>query len=228
MMEPINTILFDMDNTLFDLVEAQIAACTAVAASVGRTDGNALFEQYFRSGRHGFESHENILNYLSDHNIPPDGTYSRLRRIYETVKLDTVVPYEGVGSTLRELQDQGYRMSVITDAHSRDATRRLEKTGLFSFFDGMVTFDMVMAKKPAPEPFLCALDMMKTTPGSAILVGDSPRRDILPARDLGIRTVYARYGDRFSLERKCPEADFCIETMNELLPIIGSLGGPGQ
>ncbi len=223
MIVPVNTILFDMDNTLFDLVEAQIAACTAVVGALGRADGNHLFEQYFRSGRHGFESHENILDYLGDHNIPEEGNYHRLRRIYETVKLDTVAAYEGVDSTLWELRKHGYHMGVITDAHSRDATRRLEKTGLLPHFEGMVTFDMVMIKKPAPEPFLCALDMMKATSGSAIVVGDSPRRDIKPARDLGIRTVYARYGDRFSQERKCPEADFCINKMPELLSVIRGL-----
>ncbi|MCK9580662.1 MAG: HAD family hydrolase [Methanoregula sp.] len=225
---PVSTILFDMDNTLFDLVGAQIAACMAVAGSVGKTDGNALFEEYFLSGRRGFESHENIRDYLSDRNIPADGNYQQARRIYETVKLDTIVPYEGVGSTLAELCKQGFHMGIVTDAHSRDATRRLEKTALLPYFDGIVTFDMVLKKKPAPEPFLCALDMMRAGPDAVLLVGDSPRRDIRPARDLGIRTVYAKYGDRFSARRECPEADFCINKMTELLPIISSLAESGK
>lgn len=225
MPELVNTILFDMDNTLFDLVEAQLAACAAVAASVGQADGDVLFSKYFLTGCHGYESHENIRDYLSDRKISEDGYYSRARRIYETVKLEHITPYEGVSHTLAELRKQGFHMGIVTDAHSRDTTRRLEKTGLLPFFDGIVTFDMVMVKKPSPEPFLVALDMMKSTSSSAILVGDSPRRDIRPARDLGIRTVYARYGDRFSLPRECPEADFSINRMPELLPIIQSQAG---
>jgi len=228
MPELVNTILFDMDNTLFDLVGAQLAACTAVAGSVGQADGDVLFSKYFLSGRHGYESHENIRDYLSDREIPEDGNYSRARRIYETVKLDSIIPYDGVSPTLAQLREQGFHMGIITDAHSRDATRRLEKTGLLLFFDGIVTFDMVMVKKPSPEPFLVGLDMMKATSSSAILVGDSPRRDIRPARDLGIRTVYARYGDRFSLPRECPEADFSINGLEELLPIIQSQAGAGK
>jgi putative hydrolase of the HAD superfamily len=64
--------------------------------------------------------------------------------------------------------------------------------------------------------------MMRAEKEQTLLVGDSPRRDIRPARDLGLHTVYARYGDRFSKERECPEADYSINGMDELLPIIRS------
>lgn len=228
MPAPITTILFDMDNTLFDLIGAQLAACTAVANSVEQADGDVLFEKYFLRGRHGFESHENIRDYLCDRKIPDEGNYSRARRIYETVKLANIIPYVGVNSTLTELRRQGFQMGIITDAHSRDAIRRLEKCDLLPFFDGIVAFDMVKVKKPSPEPFLVALEMMKAARESTILVGDSPRRDIRPARDLGIRTVYARYGDRVSVPRECLEADFSINEMLELLPIIQSPAGTGK
>jgi putative hydrolase of the HAD superfamily len=229
MISTVTTLLFDMDNTLFDLVGAQIEACRAVAGSVGQSDGESLFSDYFRSGRYGFESHENILTYLRDRNIFEPEKYSRARRIYETVKLGHIEPYEGVSSTLAEIRNQGYHLGIITDAHSRDATRRMEKTGLLPFFDGMVAYDMVMVKKPAKEPFLCALEMLKSSPASTLLIGDSPSRDIRPARDLGFRTVYARYGDRLSSTRECTEADFCINTLPELLPILRTIAdGPAS
>ena len=79
-------------------------------------------------------------------------------------------------------------MGIVTDAHSRDATLRLEKTGLLPFFCCMVSYDMVKVKKPACDPFLMALEMMKTSPSDTVLIGDSPRRDIEPGRHLGIRT----------------------------------------
>ena len=84
----------------------------------------------------------------------------------------------------------------------------------------MVSFDMVKVKKPAYEPFLFALEMMKAHPSEVVLIGDSPRRDIEPCRDLGIRTVYARYGDRFSRDRTSISADYIIDTMAELPEIL--------
>jgi putative hydrolase of the HAD superfamily len=220
---PVTTLLFDMDNTLFDLVGAQIAACHAVTEFLGQPGDNSLFEDYFMDDNRGFESHENILDYIRDHALDEDGNYARARRIYETVKLDHIIPYQGVKETLEQLRGEGFHMGIITDAHSRDATRRLEKSGLLPCFDGLVAYDMVMVKKPAREPFLMALEMLRAAPADTLLVGDSPRRDIRPARDLGMRTVYARYGDRFSEVRECPDADFVINGMTELLPIIQSL-----
>jgi putative hydrolase of the HAD superfamily len=216
---PVTTLLFDMDNTLFDLVGAQIAACTAVVQQLGHDDGEELFS-YFLTPVHGFESHENIRQYMNERSIPLDGVFRNACRVYETVKLQHIFPYEGVHDTLQVLQTQGYTMGIVTDAHSRDATLRLEKTGLLQFFCCMVTYDRVKVKKPAPEPFLFALEMMKAGPHETVLVGDSPRRDIEPCRNLGIRTVYARYGDRFSRDRSSVTADFIIDAMGELPEIL--------
>jgi putative hydrolase of the HAD superfamily len=218
----ITTLLFDMDNTLFDLVGAQIAACQAVADHLGRDDGKDLFS-YFLTPAHGFESHENIRQFMEERNILVDGSYRTACQVYEKIKLQSIFPYEGIAETLQLLHEQGYLMGIVTDASSRDATLRLEKTGLLPFFCCMVSFDMIKVKKPSPEPFLFALEKMKAHAREAVLIGDSPHRDIEPCRALGIRTVYARYGDRFSCDRTNVPADFVIDTPEELHDILLSL-----
>jgi len=214
-----------MDNTLFDLVGAQIASCREVARSFGNDDGDELFAYFLRPDR-GFEAHENILDYMQDRKIPDNGNYPAACRLYETAKLRHITPYDGVVTTLESLRENGYRMGIVTDAHSRDATRRLEKAALLHYFDGMVTYDMVQVKKPAREPFLFALEMLKSGFSETLIVGDSPRRDIEPCRQMGIRTVYARYGDRFSRTRDYTGADFIIDSMDQLPGILDGLPGP--
>jgi putative hydrolase of the HAD superfamily len=211
-----------MDNTLFDLVGAQIASCHEIVRFLGHNDGEELFS-YFIRPVHGFESHENIRQYMVERSIPIDGTYEKACRIYETEKLRHISLYPGVAETLKYLHDREYPMCIVTDAHSRDATLRLEKIGLLPFFSGMVAYDMVNVKKPAPEPFLAALEMMRTPAGDALLIGDSIRRDIEPCTRLGIRTVYARYGDRFTAGRQDPGADFIIDGMDALPEILDTL-----
>jgi putative hydrolase of the HAD superfamily len=215
----VTTLLFDMDNTLFDLFEAQVAACQAVVQLVGNDDGNELFS-YFLSPAHGYESHENIRQYMNERGIFVDELFIKACRLYETEKLRHIVPYEGVAETLQLLQSLGYNMGIVTDAHSRDATMRLLKTGLLEFFCFMVSYDMIKVKKPDPAPFQFALEMMKANPSETILVGDSLRRDIEPCRNLGIRTVYARYGDRFSRDRTTVAADYCIDSLRDLPEIL--------
>lgn len=222
LQKSITTVLFDMDNTLFDLVGAQIASCHAVTKFLGNGDGDALFEYFLRPAR-GFESHENILDYIVDRSLSSDGMYKNACRIYETGKLHHITPYPGVMETLEVLRECGYPMGIVTDAHSKDATLRLEKVGLLPFFCGMVTYDMVGVKKPAPDPFLFALEMMKAKTHEVLLVGDSPRRDIEPCRKLGICSVYARYGDRFSDDRNKSDADFTIDALDELPGILAGL-----
>jgi putative hydrolase of the HAD superfamily len=211
-----------MDNTLFDLVGAQINACQAVVQQLGNDDGEDLFS-YFLIPTHGFESHENIHQYMSERSIPLEGLYRKACQIYETVKLQHIFPYEGVPETLRLLNARDYHMGVVTDAHSRYPTLRLEKTGLLPFFCCVVSYDMAKVKKPAQEPFLLALDIINARPHETVLIGDSPQRDLEPCRSLGIRTVYARYGDRFSRDRNNISADFIIDAMDELPEILSVL-----
>jgi putative hydrolase of the HAD superfamily len=218
----ITTLLFDMDNTLFDLVGAQISSCHAVTKFLGNDDGNILFD-YFLRPVHGFESHNHILDYMADQSLTPDEMYNEACRIYESEKLRHITPYSGVKETLERLKESGYPMGIVTDAHSKDAIIRLEKVGLLPYFCGMVTYDMVGVKKPSPEPFLFALEMMKAKAHEVLLIGDSPRRDIEPCRKLGICSVYARYGDRFSDSRNSCDADFTIEAMDELPGILTRL-----
>jgi putative hydrolase of the HAD superfamily len=224
--EPVSSVLFDMDNTLFDLVGAQMAACEAVTAALGIHDKNPLYP-YFLRPVHGYESHENIQDFLHDCGITGAGDFDTARRVYEKEKIAAITPYPGIVDSLDRIREKGFPMGIITDAHSRDAVRRLEKAGLLSYFCCMVTFDLVQVKKPAHTPFLAALDMLQSTSDKVLLVGDSPRRDIEPGNALGFRTVYARYGDRFSDDRSLVHADYIIDSPSQLTGILSGFSNQG-
>lgn len=211
-----------MDNTLFDLVGAQVAACDCVVRHLGHDDGDELFT-YFLNTSHGFESTENIRQYMQERRIPTNGMYDDACRIYATEKLRHITPYPGVTKTVREIRGMGFATGIVTDAEKADASLRLGKCGLSPFFDCVVTFDRVRIKKPAPDPFLLALNEIRARPDEVLFIGDSPRRDIEPCKKLGIRTVYARYGDRFSKTRDYSGADFVIDRMEDLLDIVKDL-----
>jgi putative hydrolase of the HAD superfamily len=219
---PVKALLFDMDNTLFDLVGAQIAACKSVVQHLGHDDGDELFS-CFLTGSHGFESTENIRQYMQERRIPTNGMYDEACRIYATEKLRHITPYPGVAKTLQAIREMGFSTGIVTDAEKADATLRLDKCGLSRYFDCMITFDMIGVKKPAPDPFLTALGMISALPEHTLFIGDSPRRDIEPCKKLGIRTVYARYGDRFSKTRDYNGADFVIDRMDQVLGIVEGL-----
>jgi putative hydrolase of the HAD superfamily len=67
------------------------------------------------------------------------------------------------------------------------------------------------------------LDQLGMKPEEALMVGDWPERDIAGASELGIRTVFARYGDTFGT--KVSGADYDIDDIFELVGIVDGING---
>lgn len=224
--EPIRGILFDMDNTLFDLVAAKHEACKSVVRHFGRDDGNDLFD-YFLRPHYGFEDWRNIRDYLADRDIfaPPD--YHLSCSTYEKVKLDALRPYPGISNILRTMKSKGIPLALVTDADMVHARGRLGVSGFSGVFDHMVTFEMTGRKKPDHAPFLLALKKLGLEPAEVVMIGDSPVRDLAPAREIGMRTVYARYGDRLAETRGEINEHDCAADTGELGAMLLDLVGRG-
>ncbi|MBP1909401.1 HAD family hydrolase [Methanolobus bombayensis] len=218
-------IIFDMDNTLFDFVEAKIVACTEVVSFLGAGDPGELFE-YFRRETHGFENPENIKDYLFDNGLDPIQNYQRCVTIYETHKIDHIRLYPDVRETLEELNEIGLPLGIVTDANSNNARKRLEKTGLEKLVQSLTAHDMTGAKKPDHAPFKYALESMKLNASETLFVGDSLRRDIAPSKELGMMTAYAAYGDRNSAKDRTSgeyKPDRTLNNFREVLEIVREL-----
>lgn len=217
----IKGIIFDMDNTLFDFVEAKMIACTEIVRFLGSGNPEELF-QYFRRGIHGFENPENIKDYIQDTGIPKLDKYEQCVSIYETEKVKHIRLYPCVKETLTKLNEMGMTMGILTDANSQNARIRLEKTGIGKFIHSLTAFDMTGTKKPSHEPFIYALDTMNLLAHETLFVGDSLRRDIQPSKQLGMLTAYAAYGDRNSIVDSTGTEipDHTINSFREILEII--------
>jgi putative hydrolase of the HAD superfamily len=217
---PINAVIFDMDNTLFDFVEAKLIACAAVIAYLKVPVEPVVLLKYFLRPIHGFESHENIRDFLRDNNSYSENAFTRCCTIYDDEKVAAIIPYPHVAETLSELRDRGLKLAVVTDAHNGNAMKRLRKAGLEEFFDAIITMDMHGKLKPSPEPFLVAMKKLGVTPIESVLVGDSIRRDIAPAKSLGMLAVHAVYGDRNFHEVEKDRADCVIHWIGEVISVV--------
>jgi len=191
---------------------------------IGAGTAGDLFS-YFLRKQGGFEDPGNIRDFMMDHSCYDYDLYMECVSLYREEKLRYLAPYPGVKDTLLRLKTSGFRMGIVTDAHLPDTSLRLGRTGLAWFFDHVITYEMTGAHKPSTLPFLCALVRLNATAKETVLVGDSPRRDIAPGVVLGVRTVYARYGDLFSRPTSDGGADYAIDSFAELLGILGLDGG---
>ena len=92
-------------------------------------------------------------------------------------------------------------------------------------FDAVVTVDDTGERKPSPAPFREVLRRLDTAPENALMVGDWAERDVVGGRSLGMKTVFARYGDTFDTQDS--GADYDIDDVWELVAIVDALNRSG-
>ena len=140
---------------------------------------------------------------------------------YRRAREASLVLYPHVKVTLIELMKRGLRLAVISDAPRREAWLRLCYLQLHHIFDIVLTHEDTGEYKPNPAPFELVLDKLGIEPDEAMMIGDWPERDIVGASELGIRTVFARYGDTFGTESS--GADYEINDIFQLVEIVDGI-----
>lgn len=220
----IRAVIFDLDNTLIDFMRMKDEAVRAAAdamvdAGLAMSTKDVIdgIEGVYREK--GIEYQQVFDDFLSrkegtiDWKILASGVlaYRRSREAH-------LVPYPHTRATLVALAKKGLGLGVVTDAPRREAWLRLVALGMHHLFDAVVTFEDTGMQKPDSAPFIRALEQLEVNADEALMVGDWPERDMVGAGRLGIRTVFARYGD--ILDSKDSGADFEIDDIAELVGIV--------
>jgi putative hydrolase of the HAD superfamily len=223
----VRAIVFDLDNTLTDFMKMK---ADAIAAAIdGMIDaGLELPREAVRSRidaiykEQGME-YQQVLDALLESelgHIDPKILASGIVA-YRKARASSLVLYPHVQMTLLELTKRSIKLGVVSDAPRAQAWLRLCSLGLQHVFDAVVTFDDTRQLKPSPAPFRAALRQLGAEPADALMVGDWPERDMVGAKTLGMRTVFARYGDTFGTQDS--GADFEINDAFELVGIVDRL-----
>ena len=85
-------------------------------------------------------------------------------------------------------------------------------------FDAVITLHEQGIHKPSSEPFLEAIKSLKVNVEETLMVGDWPERDIIGAKNVGMKTAFAKYGDTF--DTKNSGADYELNDISDLINII--------
>jgi putative hydrolase of the HAD superfamily len=223
----IRAIIFDLDNTLTDFMRMKDAAIEA--AIDGMLDAglavpkdrihSRIWEVY---GREGIE-YQRVLDKALEAelgHIDPKILAAGIVA-YRRARASTLVTYPHVQYTLLGLAKRGLKLAVVSDAPRAQAWLRLASLSLHNLFDHVVTFEDTGERKPSAAPFQKALELLGVGPRETLMVGDWAERDVVGAAQLGIRTVFARYGDTFGTKES--GADFDLADILELLAVVDRL-----
>ena len=223
----IKAIIFDLDNTLLDFMKmkqfAVKAAITAMNEAGLNIDEDQAYEDIFELYKtKGWENQQVFNDFLMQNfgevsnKILAAGIVS-----YRRAREATLVVYPNVNKTLIELIKMGIKLAVVSDAPSREAWMRLYYLNLHHVFDPVLTYDDSGAHKPSPKPFEMALNILDVNSDEALMIGDWPDRDVVGASQIGMKTIFARYGDTFGTVDS--GADWDVDDIYEVVNIIKGL-----
>ncbi|MFH0765356.1 MAG: HAD-IA family hydrolase, partial [Calditrichota bacterium] len=211
----IKAVIFDLDNTLVDFFRMKRDAVRAAAEAMVDAGLEMSAEEAFAAvmaiyKQEGIEYQEVFDRFLThrfgaiNHRILAVAVVGYRRQREKSLAL-----YPHVASTLTALAKRGIKLAVITDAPAKQAWLRLCYVNLHNLFDTVITTEDTGEYKPSPRPFKLALETLGVAPEETLMVGDWPERDMAGAKGVGIRTVFARYGDPRGITHS--GADFEVE-----------------
>jgi putative hydrolase of the HAD superfamily len=220
----IKAVVFDLDNTLVDFmamkaqaVEAAIRAMQDAGLKLPSDEIRSRINEIYKQKGIEFQNvfDELLYNQFSkiDYKILSSGVIA-----YRRAREAALVPYPHVNLTLVELTKMQMRLGVVSDAPAKEAWLRLTYLNFHHVFDAVVTYDDTGERKPAPGPFRKVLDKLGVKPAEALMVGDWAERDVVGAKQVGMKTVFARYGDTFGTQNA--NADYDIDDIAKLVGIV--------
>ncbi|HTX17240.1 MAG TPA: TIGR02253 family HAD-type hydrolase [Bacteroidota bacterium] len=220
----IKAVVFDLDNTLVDFmlmkrqaIDAAINAMIDAGLKLSREDIQSRIDEIYKEKGMEFQNVFDQLLYDEfrkvDYKILSAGVIA-----YRKAREAALVPYPHVYMTLMELLKMGIRLAVVSDAPVREAWLRLSYLNFHHIFDHVVTFEDTGQRKPHEAPFRRALELLQVEPQEALMVGDWAERDVVGAAKVGMKTVFARYGDTFGTKES--NADFEIDDIAELVDVV--------
>lgn len=121
---------------------------------------------------------------------------------------------------LKALQGR-FHMGIIAN-QSLGTAARMEKMGLSPYLEQIVSSAEEGVAKPDPAIFRIALNRANCQPEQAVMIGDRLDNDILPAKQLGMKTIWVKQGfGGLSTPRTPAETpDFTVENLSELRALI--------
>ncbi len=224
----IKAVLFDLDNTIVDYIrfkttciDAAVRAMIDEGLDIDEESARDIFVQIFKKIK--MEDRTTFQRFLRkatghvDYRLLAVGIVA-----YRRARQNAFHVYPGIKRVLKFLKDRGIKVGIVTDAPRVKAWIRLAEIGLHNEFDVVVTYDDSKVEKPNKKPFLLAMRKLGVRPNEAIFVGDNINRDVVGANNVGMVSVFAKYGEVFMFRKNTSKErpDYVISRPSELISII--------
>jgi HAD superfamily hydrolase (TIGR01509 family) len=156
-------------------------------------------------------------------------TYEKLReRLYgrlediEVKAAREVTLYPGIEEMLRKLRNRHIKLGLVTNNGRAGTNLTLDRFGIRTAFDAIVTRDDCQDMKPDAAPVIMVLAQLNAEVKDAILVGDGVM-DMIAARAAGLRCAAVATGPSGVEHLLQAEPDYVLASINDLPELIDLL-----
>lgn len=194
---PVDTVLFDLDDTL---VAYPTDSADVLAEAFDAVGVDPLFpvEAYFERYGEFLPGAETLLELrescfaavAEDCGGDPEVGRDVARAFTDRRDPADVELLPGAADVLSSFADEGYRLGLVTNGPPVAQRPKLDAAGIGDRFETVVFAGHETAPKPDPAPFERALSALDSTPEAAVHVGNSLGSDVAGACAAGLQSAW--------------------------------------
>ena len=220
----VKAVMIDLDGTLLDTASDLAAAANMMLRELGRAElPLETIQSYIGKGIQKLVK-RSLTGSLDDE--PDAELFDKAMPIYERDYVKTLCvntrPYPGVIEGLNALREAGFRLACVTNKAEAFTLPLLRATGLFDYFDIVLSGDSLPKKKPDPMPLLHACTHFGILPHEMLLIGDS-LNDAEAARAAGCHVFCVPYGYNEGRDVRELDCDAIVTSVYDATKLIQKL-----
>lgn len=204
-MKNIKWIFFDVGSTLVDESKVYEKRMKIVAETA-----NVSYEYVYQTALEFYkENKKGDLETIKLLNVKmPDWSF------------EDEILYDETEECLRTLSKK-YNIGVIANQELGTA-KRLKTLGILQYINLVIASAEEGVAKPDERIFEIALNRAICKPQYAVMVGDRIDNDIIPAKELGMKTIWIRqgFGKYWKKSTEREQADYEVNNLSEILEIV--------
>ena len=120
-----------------------------------------------------------------------------------------------------EILSGRYKIGIIAN-QSLGTKTRLEQHGILQYIDLVIASAEEGVAKPDKRIFELALNRSNCKPGESVMIGDRIDNDIVPAKRMGMHTIWIKqgYGQYWDITDEVEKADCTVHSLMEICNVL--------
>jgi 2-haloacid dehalogenase len=197
-VNPPKAILFDVYHTLLDMSPIEKRMNALLDSKRGYLIWFEQFMQYcfVDNCTKQFSDFTSIATATMQMTAKTLGTILSQEEITGVLDLLKQLPvFEDVQEALSQLHELGFRIAALTNSPEETINERMERTGLISYFEMVLSAEHIKKYKPCTEVYQWAADKLEIGIHEMLLVS-SHSWDIMGGATAGMQTAYVRQNEK--------------------------------